>query len=254
MSLLTSLYHRLFDEETRLRIFKLRNPEHFARMRTAVNPSDKGDFSLRAFDQHHCIFIHITKSAGTSVALALFGELPYHRTAWEYRVLYGRKTFDAYTKFAFVRNPWDRLYSAFSYLKGGGWNDDDRQWADTHLSQFDDFENFVLNGLNADTLNAHIHFKPQLDFIADKRGQPMIDHLLYFETIRDDFDKISNIIGLDATLEHRNSSKRSSYRDVYTPQMIEHVARIYAQDIATFGYEFSGIGQRKHIAERQWQG
>ncbi|MEL7310232.1 MAG: sulfotransferase family 2 domain-containing protein [Pseudomonadota bacterium] len=252
MNPLQAMYRKLFDAETRKWIYKLRNPEHFQRMRTVVNPSSKGDFSLKPFDEHRCIFVHITKSAGTSVALALFGHLPYHHTARDYRVIYGRKTFAEYFKFAFVRNPWDRLYSAYSYLQGGGWNEDDQVWAEQYLSCFSSFEQFVTMAFSRDWLDKHLHFKPQIEFIGDRRGVPLIDHLMYFETIAEDFNGVAARLGLDARLEHRNPSARAGYREVYTPAMREIVADVYAQDIECFGYEFDGIKRRVKIADGTW--
>lgn len=121
------LYYALIPYEYRYWFYKFRHAKDFWELRQKVNPSPKGDFSLRSFDHYRYLFIHITKTAGTSVAISLFGELPYHYTAVQYRVIYGRKTFNRYFKFAFVRNPWDRLYSAYSFLKNGGWNNEDRQ-------------------------------------------------------------------------------------------------------------------------------
>ena len=138
-----NVYRTIVPYETRFWLYKLRHPAHFRELRTAVYPSAKGDFSLRPFDEHQSIFVHITKSAGTSVSRSLFGYMPYHRTAIDYRVIYGRKIFEKYFKFAFVRNPWDRLYSAFRYLKAGGWDEKDKVWAENNIAAYEDFTSFV---------------------------------------------------------------------------------------------------------------
>ncbi|MEM6818390.1 MAG: sulfotransferase family 2 domain-containing protein [Pseudomonadota bacterium] len=252
MSFLKAAYERLLDDETRKRIYKWRHPEHFQRMREQVNPSDKGDFSLKPFDEHQCIFVHITKSAGTSVALALFDHLPYHHTARDYRVIYGKETFNRYFKFAFVRNPWDRLYSAYSYLRGGGWDEYDQAWAEEHLSRFNSFEEFVLTAFSSKWLEKHLHFKTQIDFIGDRHQAPMIDHLMYFETLTTDFNDLAQKLALEARLEHRNPSARAGYREVYTPEMMAVVERVYQDDIRTFGYGFDGIVQRTQVVNGAW--
>ncbi|MDM7859634.1 sulfotransferase family 2 domain-containing protein [Alteromonas sp. ASW11-36] len=239
------LYHRIIPEEWRYWLYKWRNPEEIADLRTRVNPSPKGNFALRPFDEKQAIFVHITKTAGTSVALALFNALPYHYRAWQYRVIFGRKTFAQYYKFAFVRNPWDRLYSAFSYLKGGGWDDNDKKWAAENLADINDFNDFVMNWLTPERLHAHLHFWPQSEFICNAKDKPLIDYLAYFETINDDFNHIAKRIKTDVQLTHTNASKRAGYQSVYSDEAIAKVAELYARDIHNFGYSFDGVERKK---------
>ncbi len=243
-SLLQKLYHSAFDQETRLWLYKLRHQQEFRTLRTKVHPSPKGDFSLKPYDEHRCIFVHITKTAGTSVAKSLFGYLPYHYTATDYRVIYSRKTFEHYYKFAFVRNPWDRLYSAYRYLQAGGWNDDDKRWADEHLSGYDDFNVFVHDWLNTANIEKHIHFRPQYRFVCDRHRNILIDYLAYFETINDDFDYLARQLGIEARIGHHNANPANHYSQVYDPAARERVAEVYADDIALFGYDFDGIRER----------
>ena len=241
------LYRHLLPYETRYFLYKLRHPAEFKQLRKRVFPSAKGDFSLRNFDEKRCIFIHIPKSAGTSVAKSLFGELPYHYTAIQYRVIYGRRTYNQYFKFAFVRNPWDRLYSGYSYLKNGGWNEDDRNWYIENLSHLGDFNEFVIDWLTPQRLNSHMHFRLQADFVCDRKQRPIIDYLGYFETLPGDFGHIAHKMGLAVKLAHVNASKRKGYRDIYTPESIDKVKELYADDIELFGYNFEGIKRRMTI-------
>lgn len=242
-----NLYCTLLPYELRFWLYKVRNRQAIHELRSTVFPSPKGDFSLRAFDRYQCLFIHITKSAGTSVAKSLFGELPYHYTAIQYRVIFGRKDFNRYFKFAFVRNPWDRLYSAYSYLKGGGWNDQDCKWYQENLATFPDFNTFVLQWLGPQRLRSHLHLAPQSDFICDARGNPLLDYLGYFETLPDDFSYISKRLGIEAELDHVNASQRAGYREVYTPEVIDKVRHLYWKDIENFGYDFSDLKCRKAV-------
>ena len=247
---LRSLYRKWVPAETRFWLYKLRNRAAVEGLRAKVNPSPKGDFSLRRFDERSAIFVHIPKAAGTSVALSLFGELPYHYTASQYRVIFGRRAFDQYFKFAFVRNPWDRLYSAYSYLKAGGWNEKDKTWFDDNLGRLPGFEAFVMDWLNADRLRAHMHFRPQYEFISDRRGAVLLDHLGYFETLSDDFNAVAEQIGSDARLAHRNASLRTDYRQAYSHEARQMVGQLYAHDIELFGYGFRGIQARQRVERR----
>lgn len=104
-------------------------------MRLRVRIADirgRGEYSHFA-DRSQCIFIHIPKTAGTSVALTLFGHgsrhVPWFRYQQANPVKYRR-----YFKFAFVRNPWDRLVSSYFYLQKGGMSEADVRWAAENLS------------------------------------------------------------------------------------------------------------------------
>ena len=243
--MLRQLYHRVVPHEWRFLIYKLRNHKEIERLRSRVFPSEKGNFSLRSFDRHRCIFIHITKTAGTSVAKGLFEELPYHYTAQQYRVIYGRSTFNEYYKFCFVRNPWDRLYSAYSFLKGGGWNEEDERWAKLHLKNINSFNSFVLNWISPDRLKSHIHFWPQSKFICDRKGIPLVNEVFYFENIEKDYERASQKLGIHNPLPHTNASKRASYKEAYSVEAIEKVKELYRQDIENFGYSFEGFSPVK---------
>ena len=246
-----NLYRLVVPENVRLRIYKIRNPEHFRRLRSTVNPSSKGDFSLRPFDEQKCIFIHITKTAGTSVARSLFGHLPYHYTADEYRVIFGKHDFNQYFKFAFVRNPWDRLYSAFRYLKAGGWDEEDRAWADVNLAEFNDFESFVVDWVNAENIKRHLHFWPQSSFLCDRRNRLLVDFVGRFETLQSDFEYIASKLNISASLGRYNRNPGQSYVDVYTDEMQSVVRRVYARDIELLEYVFDEKSQVQALPARR---
>lgn len=246
-ALLRQLYTSIFNYETRLWLYKQRHQRQYKELRQIIHPSEKGDFSLKPFDENKCIFVHITKTAGTSVAKSLFNYLPYHYTAIDYRVIYGRKKFNNYFKFAFVRNPWDRLHSAYRYLQSGGWNEDDKKWFDSNLKQYNDFNDFVKNWLSPSNIKKHVHFLPQKHFICDNHNNILINYLAYFETINEDFNKIAIQLNIDAKIGHHNANTSSSYLDVYNDETKKIVGEIYHDDITLFGYEFDGIKQRQQL-------
>lgn len=243
---LRKCYESLVPYEKRYQFYKFRHPKEFIELRKKINPSPKGDFSLKPFDEYQAIFVHITKTAGTAVAKSLLGYLPYHYTAIEYRVIYGKDTFNSYFKFAFVRNPWDRLYSAYRYLKAGGWNAEDREWANANLSSYNDFNEFVIDWLSAENIRKHIHFKPQYEFIYDDKGNLLIDYIGYFETINEDFNAIGHKLGINTKLATHNANPGQCYTEIYNEQSKQRVAEIYCNDIERFGYRFDGIEKRNN--------
>src|ERR1700746_1966012 len=69
-------------------------------------------------NRFRCIFIHIPKTAGSSVVEVLFGERSRHIPYFEYEQANPGK-FRRYFKFSFVRNPWDRLVFSYFFLRAG---------------------------------------------------------------------------------------------------------------------------------------
>lgn len=190
------------------------------------------------------IFIHIQKTGGNAVSAA-FGRNPNcpekHFLARELRELYGADSWNAYFKFAFVRNPWDRLVSWWSMI------DADR--AGTHLNRFQrfilekaaTFEEFLekCDEEIVDTDGPKWIYRNQLDYLTDSSGRQIVDFIGRFETLQQDFDVISRrVLGESAPLPHANRSQHSHYCDYFTPALAEKVERRFERDIKTFGYVF----------------
>ena len=139
-------------------------------------------------DRHRFIFIHVPKSAGTSMMRA-FQELPGNNRRWiavsnhepirDFHEHWpGRRSlFDrilnrnpvGYLTFAFVRNPWDRLASLYRYLT----EKKRRKPGVSGLTSFADFLDQAaqrvawINGLHS--------FRNQVDFFRDAEGRMAID-------------------------------------------------------------------------------
>ncbi|WP_299228475.1 sulfotransferase family 2 domain-containing protein [uncultured Psychroserpens sp.] len=197
-------------------------------------------YSLNVFDYYRCIFIHIPKAAGISFNMSLFGNYGGgHRDLKFYEEKYPKRTFNDYYKFTIVRNPWDRLYSAYTFLKKGGFDAIDKAWADEHLNQFNSFEDFVLNWVTKANVYKKIHFMPQYEFLIDVSGELNMDYIGRFETIETSYKDIAAYLGIDTVLEKRNITKnKKQYFEQYTEKMITIVSDVYQRDIEEFGYTF----------------
>ena len=77
---------------------------------------------MAVFEELDAVFVHIPKTGGVSISKALFdsGTVGGHRPAQTYRLIYGAERYAQMFTFGFVREPLDRLASAFAYLKAGG--------------------------------------------------------------------------------------------------------------------------------------
>lgn len=225
-------------------IYRLIHRGRYRALRRAVFQTPKGTISLRRCDELRAIFVHTPKTAGISVALSIFGERPGHHMAADYLAIFGRRTFASYFTFTFVRNPWDRLLSAYTFLARGGWDENDRAWSARHLSPYRDFADFVRRGLDRPEIQGYTHFIPQHEYVCDMHGRVLVKYVGYFETISRDFRAIGRRIGIEAELSFTNRGADTDYREAYDHETRAIVARVYARDIEIFGYDFDGIVSR----------
>jgi hypothetical protein len=142
---------------------------------------------LNAFYKSKTIFIHIPKTAGVSLVKAIYGDvtLEGHRSFYFNSIALNIKNED-YFSFSFVRNPFDRLYSAYKFLNAGGMNHLDKIAFQTHLSEFEDFEDLILNGLNKKLIYQITHFIPQHEYLCDKSVCILVVFIGRFENLDKD--------------------------------------------------------------------
>ena len=107
-----------------------------------------------------------------------------------------------------------------------------------YLSRYDNFEDFIMNGLSKGLLNKINHLRPQSDFICNKNGDVLVDFLGRFETIGDDLSQLESHLEISIKLDHHNMNPKASYMQIYTEEMISKVKQVYNRDINIFGYDF----------------
>lgn len=145
--------------------------------------------------------------------------------------------FEEYFKFAFVRNPWDRIASFYRYL---GY---DRRCS---------FSRFVHTHLPRKMQSKAWFLGPQAHYLYGSDGKLLIDFIGQFETLPQDFAMVCERMGIaDAKLPHVNRSseagagfknwlrrKPKPYRDLYDSRSKDAVRKIYEVDVDTFKYPF----------------
>ena len=219
---------RFKDFETRLRDY---NTVKYIKAQRSTAES-----GIHHFDIHKCIFIHIPKTGGTSIASALFGSNVGHYK-WSLLKNAFDKDYDNYFKFAFVRNPWDRLLSAFNYLQSDRKTKANAEWMKQNRLEGMDFETFVTTRL--EDLMYYPHFKPQSDFICDYDGKIMVDYLGKFNELDVSFKFIMKKLNIQLDLPHYNkSSSKEHYSKAYNEAMLKVVNRVYRRDIDIFKYKY----------------
>ena len=195
---------------------------------------------LNAFIAQKAVFVHIPKTAGISLVKSIYGEnieRGGHRKITHISKLMPGPLNDYFT-FTIIRNPWDRLYSAYKFMMNGGINQHDENAFNLHLSSINSFEDFVMNWLHENNLKHIIHFYPQSWFLKDNSEKVELDFIGRFEYLSSDFAKIANKIGVENKLKHLNKGDKRSYKTVYNQEMKEKVKLIYKEDIERFKYTF----------------
>lgn len=207
------------------------------------NDKNTNEYSLKGFEQNKCIFVHIPKCAGVSINKALFDNLGGgHHSAMDYQIIYGRSIYESYYKFTFVRNPWDRVFSAYNFLKEGGFDEKDKTWAEKNLLEYDTFDKFICEWVNARNINTKNHFVPQYKYICNAAGKVIVDYIGKFEKIQEDYEHIVDKIGVTATLHHKNRTmsmnKELNYTEFYTEKTRRIIRDVYKKDIELLGYGY----------------
>ncbi|MDO6566328.1 sulfotransferase family 2 domain-containing protein [Alteromonas sp. 1_MG-2023] len=233
----TYLYARWWD-------YKISRPKEFAEIQKLRTRETSEWGSYKPFDQKKSIFVHIPKCAGVSVNRSLFGNLAGgHTSIDQYINVYEPTKFLNYFKFTFVRNPWDRVVSAYTFLQKGGMNKWDEKFYEEELKKYKNFKDFVMNWLNEENIQKHHHFKPQIDFIVDKYQRVSVDYIAYLENMEEDYNYIAKKLNIETPLEQLNQVSRSDYRSFYDDESKNVVQEIYKDDIFLLNYEFSGVTQ-----------
>ena len=163
---------------------------------------------LSIFLEKNCLFFHIPKTAGISVSKSLFGDVEWgHRSVSFYKSYYGEDTFNTLYKFCFVRNPYKRLFSAYTFLKQGGINNQDLEFSKSYLKEYINFNEFVLKGLEKKEIMNWVHFKPQYTFICDKNDKVVMDFIGKVENLNTDFNTVCKQLNIKSELQTLNKSK-----------------------------------------------
>ena len=185
------------------------------------------------------IFVHIPKTAGTSIRYSMgFNDMDKsqnirnHYTAKEIIDLIGIENWNSAFKFTFVRNPWDRLYSFYSFrLKKGRIID---------KTYKDSFRAWVLSELVDRDPKSKKRFNliPQTEWLIDPQNKIEIDFIGRFENLAKDFETLAKLISFDAHLPHMNKSVRTNnYNQEYDSELKEIVGKYYQNDIDYFRYK-----------------
>ncbi|MFK7876167.1 MAG: sulfotransferase family 2 domain-containing protein, partial [Paracoccaceae bacterium] len=183
------------------------------------------------------IFVHIPKTGGTSMSLALeqraarddmmLGDTPKalkrrrklsettaHGRLWKHATLADidglvtAEQLDQMFCFTLVRNPWDRIVSYYHWLQ-----DQSFDHAAVALAQSLTFEDFACHP----RIMASFHANSARVYMTDARGQMRASAFVRLENLAEDLAPIEAHLGFSLEIGHQNRSDRSQdWRGYYS--------------------------------------
>lgn len=205
------------------------------------------------------VFIHIPKTGGTSMALALedramkddlmLGDTPKakrrrrrlrdakargrlwkHATMRDIDGLVPDEVLRALFAFTLVRNPWDRVVSYYHWLQK-----QDFPHPSVGLSKKLSFTEFVAHP----RIQSGFRGTPAARYMRRADGVEQCQAYIRLEHFEEDAAPLFDHLGFSLVLPRANQSDRSGdYRAFYDDAAAEAIAACCAEDIARFGYRF----------------
>ncbi len=211
------------------------------------------------------VLIHIQKTGGVSISEVLKGSVP-DATNHQPRHMFASQAvervedWEKHFKFAFVRNPWDRLvswYSMINKIKQARASKQPltrRQRIRLKNNPFlryvvrnaPTFEDFIRNCTNEIEIGDGFYYSSiynQIDYLTDENGDLLVDYIGRFERFTEDLTVVLDKVELHAdSIPHKNPSAHDHYSSFYTDETESIVRERFSRDIDYFGYEFERVG------------
>ena len=213
------------------------------------------------------IFVHVMKTAGTSVSAAIdpclrwndiaiggtrFGEqiqpafrerfgLHKHSTAGEIRAMVGADVWSSYFTFTVVRHPYDRIVSLYTWLhkKLRSAPPEAPEWSWPVAVAFREsqgFSGFIRHELFRRSLGG----RPQVEWTCDDDGRCIVDFLGRFEDLDAARRTISERTGinLEPFERHNASTERTLHAELFSGEADYDVLhKLHEKDFEMFGYD-----------------
>ena len=198
-------------------------------------------------DRYRCIFVHVQKTAGSSFRSALSLQDPdVYELGGKHAGISELENLPAgYFRFAFVRNPWERLVSWHQMILEKGRN---RKFENINsrfyrmvLSRGKTFRDFILDCTEEVNENGSIKsiVRNQTEYLLARDGTLGVDYTGRYEALDDDQGAIARRLGVDMEMPHiKQSGDYGSWRQYYTDELAGIVEERFQLDIETFGYRF----------------
>lgn len=180
--------------------------------------------------QSGALFIHIPKTGGTSVSNVLYQRNLPHFTASDWFRHYPAEL-RRVKSFTIIRNPEERLLSAFQFIKSGGTALVAADRAEMrHISGCHHFEAFVdFLAEDPRRLRLATSFRPQIDYFLDARGMPLVERV-FKNNNRQLPKELFDYLQIDS-IQYLNSQR-------YERPIINRASRLKIERLYAYDFEY----------------
>lgn len=189
-------------------------------------------YLLKYIYERDYIFIHINKTAGSSVS-KLLGLDRMHLSAFAIRNMIREEYWEKKFKFAFVRNPWDRVVSQYFHRQKVN-----QQSIGSDNIEFNDWVKACYKDQDKAFINYNLMFIPQLDWITDMSGNIILDHIGRYENLAEEIAFLKTKLNIKNNLTHLRASNRDHYHNYYDNETKNIVGDYFLKDVDAFDYQF----------------
>jgi hypothetical protein len=195
------------------------------------------------------IFIHIPKTAGTTIYNSLGMEKSYHKSLEYYKNNIDSDVFMRLKKFAFVRDPLSRFVSLYNYARlEVSYFHNNINPEQSRYGIHKDYE-LLKNASLAECAKYLVEGKlmhnapetmwlPQTRWLETNKGLEDVDEIGRFETLQQDFSRICQHLGLGQLGERSLGALNASANkpNVVDVAVKDIVRDYYYEDYKNFGY------------------
>lgn len=193
------------------------------------------------------IFVHIPRTAGSSLVsisqkynILIKGHdirSPYFTHLKDINKL----KLEGYHLFTVIRNPWERVLSAFLHLKKGGINEFDEYDKIRFIEKYDDFKTFIKQEFSKQDILKQLHFIPQLEWICDDQGLIIVDTIIKFQDLPQALGNFMKDRGhQNFFLPRTNDTRHRHYSKYYDQESSVLISKAYQKEIKLFEFKFEG--------------
>lgn len=193
---------------------------------------DPQPYLIGVNDDYKFVWFRVAK-AGTTTIRNIFSKNKVEFSTYNQEPqFYNLKNYKNYFKFAFVRNPWDRVVSCYFQKVVNKNPAFQHYYGECFDKNFEYFVNFIAK---KDLLHADRHIRPQSSLIPVHD----VDFIGRLETFSQDLSYVLSVIDIpDQEIPKKNATAHKHYSEYYNERTKQIIADKYKDDIEAFGYEF----------------